>query len=119
MKVECRSLRVLLRQRVTKPIVDTHFQYVDLLLDSDLGRSKVGIGKCHIVSAKIHIIPLAEDRPIIDYRPPVPTPIVQPKRFADGALKVTALPTDVPVQVPLVGSKAVHTLAWPLKVDVS
>src|SRR5215472_14257961 len=64
-----RKLRILARQRVTKPIVDTQFQFIDLLLNADLGRSEVGIGKCHIVSAKIHVIPLAENGPAIDNSP--------------------------------------------------
>jgi hypothetical protein len=55
------SLRILPRKRVTKPVIDTQFQFIDLLFHTNLGRSEVGIGKCHVVRAKVHIIPLAED----------------------------------------------------------
>src|SRR5579859_3395311 len=59
-----RALGVLLGKRIAKSVIDTQFQFVDLLFDADLGRSERGIGKCHVLSAKIQIIPLAKDRPI-------------------------------------------------------
>jgi hypothetical protein len=46
------ALRVLLRKHAAKSIIDAELQYVDLLLDAELGRAEIRIGKCHFLRAK-------------------------------------------------------------------